>query len=95
MWGEHVVSKWILDLELFVSDNGEWGNFGTGTRGGWDADGIGLALLHVKEFWELIDTFTDIHETLGETGEVSFTMFVLQTNHLHEVHSGTTTEGDE
>lgn len=95
LWGEHVVGEWVLDLQLFVGDDGEWGDFRASTRGGWDADGVGLALLHVEELWEFVDTLTDIHETLGEAGEVDLVVLVLETNHLHQIHGGTTTEGDE
>lgn len=70
-------------MEFIVSDNSKWSNLRTSTRCSWDANRIGLALLHVEQFRELIDTLTDIHETLGETGEVNIIVLIDHTYHLH------------
>lgn len=64
MRGEHVICKWVLDLDLVIGDNSEWSDLRTGTRSGWDADGVGLDLFHVEEFWELVHTLADVHEAL-------------------------------
>ena len=85
-----VVGKRILDSGLFVGDNGERSNLGTGTGRGRDCNEVSL----FTHLGESIDTLTDIREAHSHIHEVCFRMLVKNPHDLAGVHSGTAAESD-
>mmetsp|Transcript_27186 Transcript_27186/g.59356 ORF Transcript_27186/g.59356 Transcript_27186/m.59356 type:complete len:407 (-) Transcript_27186:1092-2312(-) len=91
MGGEGVVGQGVLHASLLVGHHREGSDLGAGSRGGGDADHLGL----LAEGRHVVHPLADVHEAHGQPLKLGIRHLVHQPHDLGSVHRGATTQRND